>query len=105
MLAFSVNEERVALQFKIRVFANSNEMINRLITNLNNPSAFTALYLDAGLFTGYKFVQRRRLASLPLDGMQDVRLDEQLQIIIDRSFRDTLFEAFLRQLVGGERLR
>ena len=105
MLAFAVYEERIMLHFKIGVLAYAEQVINRLVFKLAHSSAFAAYHLRLNLLSRDQGVPGSRLAALPLDGMQDMRIDEEPKIIIDRSLRDMLRQTCLLQLLRRKGLR
>lgn len=69
MLAFAVDQQRIALHLKIHIFAHPHKVINSIIMNLRYTSAFTASNLHVYLLSGDHFILRCALTSLPADGM------------------------------------
>ena len=78
MLALSVDQQRVALHVKIQIFAHPYKMVNSLIFDLRDTSAFAASYLHMYLFAGDHFVLRSAFSPLPVNGVNDLRFDESL---------------------------
>ena len=105
MLAFTVYKERITLHFEVRVLTNPYEVVNRFISNLRDSSALRTPDLHADLSSLDQFVLHGVLAALMVDGIEQLRLNEQIQCVIDRSGRYMFLFASLRQLFGSERLR
>ena len=92
------------LHIKIRIFAFSHQSFNCCIVKICHSSAVLANDLHAYGIGRCQFIFCSRLSSLPAGSVQNLCQNEQVERIIDRSYRNSFRLAYRCQLFRREGL-
>ena len=104
MLAFAINEERVVCRIEVGVLARLDEVLDRFVVKARHAMTSAADDLYPVARHHRQFVLDRRPSPLPVDGVQDLCLNEHVQYVIHRTYRNAFCRTGFGELVGGEGL-